>query len=278
LVEAFNPDQDLDEYWMPAPGYPGYEVSSLGRVQNSKTGRILKPSINAGGYVQFSLRGHSVWSHRLVAEAFVDNPDPKNLREVNHLDGDKSNNAALNLEWSNRAGNLRHAAENDLLLGSQAKLTADQVRGILRNACAGEKRDEIAHEFGVSTNTVNAICRGDRWPGIHAEFKGHLLIRGRPACAPERRVEPPAPVSSSGGGRGSSINRAGGIEPTAAWRSKPLSRDVLQIQYSDAWGMYRAQMADYGIEVEFGEPLTIEGAQLEDRLQKAWIIKHGELP
>ena len=42
--------------------------------------------------------------------------------------------------------------------------------------------------------------------------------------------------------------------------------------------MYRAQMADYGIEVEFGEPLTLEGAQLEDRLQKAWILKHGELP
>lgn len=98
------------------------------------------------------------------------------------------------------------------------------------------------------------------------------------AASPERRVEPPAPVSSSGGGAGSSIDRAGGIAPTAAYRSKPLGRDVLEIEFTDAWGMYRAQMADYGIEVVFGQPLTLKGAQLEDRLQKAWILEHGEIP
>ncbi len=89
--------------WKQIKNY-NYEISDEGQVRNMKTGRILKPSCNSDGYYQYSLRyngkQYSSKAHRLIAEAFIPNPDLK--PEIDHIDRNKTNNNILNLRWSDR--------------------------------------------------------------------------------------------------------------------------------------------------------------------------------
>lgn len=99
-----------------------YKISNLGRLISLKNGGeiLLNPSLELGrcgrkGYLGTSLRSPdrkkylTIRVHRLVALAFLDNP--KNFNEVNHIDGDKSNNVVSNLEWCDRTANIRHSFE-----------------------------------------------------------------------------------------------------------------------------------------------------------------------
>lgn len=118
------------EEWRSIKSYEGiYEVSSWGRVRSvdrvvqsscrhtsfcyTKKGQILKPQPNNKGYFILQLknknRRHAVSVHRLVAETFIPNPD--NLSDVNHKDGNKTNNHVENLEWMSHFDNVHHAAE-----------------------------------------------------------------------------------------------------------------------------------------------------------------------
>lgn len=78
-----------------------YAISNLGRIKNLKSGRIIKPDKEEKGYCRLSIkvdgkRKHYA-VHRLVAIAFIPNPD--NLPQVDHIDFDKSNNCVINLRW-----------------------------------------------------------------------------------------------------------------------------------------------------------------------------------
>lgn len=113
------------EEWKEIPGFNGaYMVSNYGRVLSvSRTVRsgktnfvktkdiIMKSHKNKKGYdkVSFNLNGKtkSVFVHRLVATAFIANPN--NKPQVNHIDGNKSNNVVLNLEWCTNGENQIHA-------------------------------------------------------------------------------------------------------------------------------------------------------------------------
>ena len=92
---------DIIEEWRPVVGYEGlYEVSNIGQVINIKTGHILKQHKDKDGYWVLSLKRDkykTYFAHRLVAQAFIPNPD--NLPMVNHKDEDKTNNNVDNLEW-----------------------------------------------------------------------------------------------------------------------------------------------------------------------------------
>ena len=84
-----------------------FAVSNQGTVINLKTCKRLTPSINYNGYVYVDLRGEG-WRenkryHRLLAELFI--PNPKNLPQINHIDGDKTNNDLGNLEWCDNSYN-----------------------------------------------------------------------------------------------------------------------------------------------------------------------------
>lgn len=119
------------EIWKDIKDYEGlYEVSNLGSVRRKgyistkgKNGyrvfesRELKSWHNYKGYIKVALCkngiSHEKFVHRLVAEAFIDNPN--NLPQVNHIDGDKSNNDFYNLEWCTCKENIRHSYDNNLI-------------------------------------------------------------------------------------------------------------------------------------------------------------------
>ena len=98
--------------WRDIKGYEGlYEVSDKGEVRNYITRKLIVGDINNFGYYRVKLyknkKQKTFFRHRLVAQAFIQNPD--NLPEVNHIDGDKSHNYKENLEWSSRTHNEREA-------------------------------------------------------------------------------------------------------------------------------------------------------------------------
>lgn len=89
-------------------GYPNYYITSFGRVWSSYTKRWLKPTVNIRGnytrlYVSLG-RGNKKYVHRLVAEAFL--PNPNNLPEVDHKDTDGTNNHINNLQWCTHETNM----------------------------------------------------------------------------------------------------------------------------------------------------------------------------
>ena len=107
--------------------YEEYQISNLGRIKSLKWGkeRILTPRKNFKGYMQIHIRVNGkdkvIKVHRLVAEAFIPNPD--NKPQVNHIDGNKENNTSLNLEWCTNSENQLHAYKNGL----------QKYKNILRN-------------------------------------------------------------------------------------------------------------------------------------------------
>lgn len=162
------------EIYKTIKGFNGlYEVSNTGIVVSLRRNRkVMKPYRMPNGYLHVALTSDKCYSlriHRLVAEAFVLNPD--SLPEVNHIDGNKENNNDWNLEWTNRSNNMLHALASGLTsaVGEthyRAKLTENQVVEIRNKYSQGSKQADLAREYNISDRTIHAIVKNKRWKSI----------------------------------------------------------------------------------------------------------------
>lgn len=150
-----------------------YEIFEDGRIFSKKTNKFLKPQKKGRGYLGVFLRvdGQTLqrYVHRLVAEKYLPNPD--NLPEVNHIDGDVTNNHVNNLEWCTRQGNVGHAVSLGLhhrgVSSGQAKLSAEEVRAMRKMRTeTGLPYSKIAALFGVTTMAAHGVCTGKSYKDV----------------------------------------------------------------------------------------------------------------
>lgn len=166
-----------EEKWIPVVDYEGwYDVSNHGRVRRMKpgpgarVGRILKESLGDCGYMDVGLHKegsqHTVKVHRLVVTAFI-GPCPDG-KEVNHKDGIKRNNAAINLEYVTSSENQLHSYRRGLQVAvrgetnGRAVLTEENVHEI-RRLLGKESQRSIARRFHVTQPTIGHIAAGRSW-------------------------------------------------------------------------------------------------------------------
>lgn len=165
------------EEWRVVEEFPAYEVSDAGRVRRrlpgpgARVGHVLKPSRINSGYLVVGLgRAATKTVHSLVATAFHGaRPDGM---EVNHIDGNKDNNAASNIEWVTRSENKLHAIQLGLMStpggmpgesNPNRKIGWADVAEIRRRGELGERVRDIAADYPVSKSMVSLILRGEAW-------------------------------------------------------------------------------------------------------------------
>ena len=152
--------------WKPVVGYEDrYEVSTDGKVKSLVRGKLLKPAKNFHGYEQVVLYQNGTPKttslHRVVAIAHLDNP--KELPWVNHKNGIKDDNRVENLEWCDRAGNVRHAIASGLMKrpagenNPMSKLSDLDRRVIVRLLDIGFSQQAVAEMFEMTQSGVNRI-------------------------------------------------------------------------------------------------------------------------
>ena len=156
-----------------------YMISTMGRVKNSKTNKILQPALY-DGYLKVGLyhkgKMYSRKIHRLVAKAFIENTYPNIKNEVNHIDGNKTNNNVDNLEWVSRKENIRHAFKIGLNHGAKGikNYFAIYDEEIIHQVCSllkqGLKIKEITKKTKVSKDTVHKIYKRKQWKHISINY------------------------------------------------------------------------------------------------------------
>ncbi len=143
-----------------------YTITEDGKVINNHTGRTLKPQKNGTGYYRVGIGGKLYFVHRLVAQTYIPNPD--NKPQVNHKDGDKTNNCVENLEWVTNRENSLHALKNGWMRIEEnhqfAKLTRKQVAFIKSHPELS--RNELAELFDISPRTITDIRSGRTWKTV----------------------------------------------------------------------------------------------------------------
>ena len=152
----------MKEIWKDIKDYEGlYQVSNLGRVKRITTGRVLKPLKHANGYLMVKLSKNSIvytkTVHRLVAEAFIPNPEHKS--EINHIDENKTNNTVSNLEWMTRKENINHGTRTERMSKTQS------IPIIATNIKTGESKEfygarECARQLGLTHGNITSVLKG----------------------------------------------------------------------------------------------------------------------
>lgn len=158
---------------------PRYVVTTMGDIYFLPRGTKIEPFLNRKGYQQVKLGKHDTYSvHRLVAFAFVHNYDPENLDQVNHIDGNKENNRADNLEWVDNSGNQVHAFKlglNNPVRGEEnanAKLTEELVKQACDLFSQGYKTTQAARELGIFElrHSLRQVKERKNWKHISINY------------------------------------------------------------------------------------------------------------
>ena len=174
-----------DIIWKNVVSNPNYEVSNIGEIRSKEryvknsanTKRLVKTRIKKqfinNGYAYIQLYINDVRTvmaiHRLVAEAFINNPDNKPM--VNHLNGNKLKNNVCNLEWCTCIENIHHANRNNLSAKGErvwlSKLTESEVieiRGLYSHG--DQSHHKLAKKFNVSHGNIYKILNRTTWKHV----------------------------------------------------------------------------------------------------------------
>lgn len=147
--------------WRKISGKINYSVSENGDVRNDKTGRILKPHKGTSGYFQIMIgrKTSPLYVHRIVAEAFI--PNPNNLPQVDHINGDKIDNSVSNLRWVS-------VSENCWSFGYESRIENRKKKVIATNGeetIVFNSRNEAASHFNCHKSTIiygKTFTRGNK--------------------------------------------------------------------------------------------------------------------
>src|SRR5262245_42218637 len=173
-----------NELWKPVSGFEEfYEVSNLGRVRRSGNpkgtfiGRVLKPFPTKKGYLMVRLCRDGTECdrpvHLLVARAFIGEP-PAGY-QADHIDGNKGNCAATNLEYVTGSENIRRAFKLGLRvarrgsLNGSAKLKETDIVEVFKMRKQGKSQREIGEHLGVTQANVSLILKGAAWKHASGE-------------------------------------------------------------------------------------------------------------
>ena len=162
--------------WLPIKDFPSYDINQYGDVRNIHTKHIKMKRTNAWGYNDVKLKGkdkkiHTKLVHRLVAKTFYDiSEERSNILQVNHIDGNKTNNFIANLEWVTGKQNVQHAYDTGIRKPSGGR---GKIRRI-KNLETGEIFDNMA-ECAKSVNGDSGnISRCVR--GLIKSYKGYHFV------------------------------------------------------------------------------------------------------
>lgn len=169
-----------NETWQAIPGFPLYEASSLGRIRSLdnlvkahqgfrlRKGKVLTPVKHHTGYIIYTLHNgkqHAAFGHRLVALAFLgERPDGC---VICHKDGDRANNALVNLRYDTQSANerdkLQHGTYQQDEKNPRAKLTRPEIVAMRLERAAGEPLKSLALRYGFRAGHISKICTGMIW-------------------------------------------------------------------------------------------------------------------
>ena len=166
---TYNEEVVSMEIWKDIKNYEGkYQISNLGKVRSLLDNRgkcrnkpiILKPSLNYKGYITINLTKYNkqkhFFVHRLVAEAFI--PNPNNYLEINHKDENKQNNNVNNLEWCTRKYNMHYNGLNKKR-NSKKVIQYDKNGNFIKEwKCIMD----VQRELGINNANISQCCQKNK--------------------------------------------------------------------------------------------------------------------
>lgn len=257
-----------NEVWKPINSKSSllYEVSNLGQVRRvgtlhpflqTPTYIYLEGCVRASGYHVVKIKtddGYkNITVHRLVAKAFV--PNPNNHEVVNHLDGNKLNNNAENLEWTTLKGNSDHAKATGLL---NTQYGTNVGNSVLNEELVKQLRDkylegkhnfaELAMEFGVNRGTIIDVIHFKRWKHVPLpmNFESYMeavkqLANKSKSRGSRKRVLYVHPNTPKGSQVGTSILDEAKV---AEIRERYLNEDVTKLKLAEEYGVTNSAISD----------------------------------
>lgn len=162
-----------------------YKIGKDGSILNLANNTLLTPIKNSNGYLKVALangegKNKQLSIHKLIAEHFL--PNPYNYPQVNHIDGDKTNNNISNIEWCTAKQNINHAFKTGLRPGY---MSANEKEKHLQNVLSGTQINDIAVDIGRHPNTLHKMLRETakrlnlytKWQLVMKENRKNAAIR-----------------------------------------------------------------------------------------------------